>query len=204
VFCEWSQVDITDYRAGAFSGLLAFGIGQLDNVGGWRGWRYIYVIEGGITFLVGILALFILQETPAQTKKWLSDRERRFLILRAKYLYGGNKLGSKDEFKLADVVAALKVRCLCRSVAFADDQSAHVWILSFCFICNTIALYGFSFALPTIVKNMGFTAANAQALSAPPYVFAAFCVVGSGLFSDKYRLRAATVIVPSIFGFMWV
>ena len=84
----------------------------------------------------------------------------------------------------------------------ANEQSPHVWILSFCFICNTMAVYGFAFALPTIVKNMGFTAANAQALSAPPYVFAAFCVVASGLFSDKYRLRAATVVVPSFFSFM--
>lgn len=65
-----------------------------------------------------------------------------------------------------------------------------------------MALYGFSLSLPTIVKNMGFTAADAQGLSAPPYIFAAFCVVGSGLFSDKYRLRAATVIFPSIVAFM--
>lgn len=65
-----------------------------------------------------------------------------------------------------------------------------------------MALYGFSLSLPTIVNNMGFTAAQAQGLSAPPYVFASFCVVASGLFSDRYRLRACTVIFPSIFAFM--
>lgn len=81
-----------------------------------------------------------------------------------------------------------------------------------------MALYGFSLSLPTIVKNMGFTAADAQVglalssvrvaeltlqgLSAPPYVFASICVVASGFFSDKYRLRAATIIVPSFFAFV--
>nr|XP_019012051.1 uncharacterized protein I206_02889 [Kwoniella pini CBS 10737]OCF50832.1 hypothetical protein I206_02889 [Kwoniella pini CBS 10737] len=173
--------------SGALSGLLAYGIGQLDGKHGWRGWRYIYVIEGGFTLFVGIVALFTLQETPQKTKKWLNDREKRFLLLRSKFLYGGGRMGSKDEFSLKDVIKALK--------------SSHVWIIAFCYICNTIAVYGFSLSLPTIVKNMGFTAANAQALSAPPYVFAAFCVVGSGLFSDKYRLRAATVVFPSIVGF---
>ncbi|WWC91102.1 uncharacterized protein L201_006043 [Kwoniella dendrophila CBS 6074] len=176
--------------SGAVSGLLAYGIGQLDGKHGWRGWRYIYTIEGGFSFVIGLIALFTLQETPQKTKGWLSDKEKRFLLLRSKFMYGGGKMGAKDEFSLKDVVKVFK--------------SSHVWILSFCFICNTIALYGFSLSLPTIVKNMGFTAANAQALSAPPYIFAAFCVVASGLFSDRYRMRAATVVFPSIIGFFGV
>lgn len=65
-----------------------------------------------------------------------------------------------------------------------------------------MALYGFALSLPTIVLNMGFTAAAAQGLSAPPYVFASFCVVASGLFSDRYRMRAATVIFPSMVAFV--
>jgi MFS family permease len=65
-----------------------------------------------------------------------------------------------------------------------------------------MALYGFSLSLPTIVKNMGFTAANAQGLSAPPYIFASVCVVASGFFSDRYRMRACTVAFPSLFAFV--
>jgi len=32
--------------AGAFSGLLAFAIGQLDGTWGYRGWRWIFCLEG--------------------------------------------------------------------------------------------------------------------------------------------------------------
>lgn len=32
--------------AGAFSGLLAYGIGQLDGTWGYSGWRWIYCLEG--------------------------------------------------------------------------------------------------------------------------------------------------------------
>lgn len=32
--------------SGAFSGLLAAGITQMDGVGGYAGWRWIFIIEG--------------------------------------------------------------------------------------------------------------------------------------------------------------
>ena len=44
--------------AGAFSGLFAFGISFMDGVGGKEGWSWIFIIEGLITVIVGIVALF--------------------------------------------------------------------------------------------------------------------------------------------------
>lgn len=35
--------------SGAFSGLLAAGITQMDGVGGYAGWRWIFIIEGAYT-----------------------------------------------------------------------------------------------------------------------------------------------------------
>lgn len=32
--------------AGAFSGLLAYGIAHMDGVGGLEGWRWIFILEG--------------------------------------------------------------------------------------------------------------------------------------------------------------
>ena len=62
------------------------------------------------------------------------------------------------------------------------------------------AIYGFALTLPTIVNNMGFSAANAQALSALPYVFAVLCLLPCGYYSDKYRARMWSVVIPSILG----
>lgn len=161
------------------------------------------MIEGLITFLVGVIAVFTLQETPAKTKGWLTVEDKRFLELRAKFIYGGGALKTKNEFAWPDVIKALKVSM---SWIFTADklnvQSIHTWVISLIAICNTMALYGFSLSLPTIVKNMGFTAADAQGLSAPPYIFASICVVASGFFSDRYRLRACTIAFPSLFAFM--
>jgi MFS family permease len=43
--------------AGALSGLLAYGIGHLDGVSGYSGWRWIFIIEGD--YLIPILLLII-------------------------------------------------------------------------------------------------------------------------------------------------
>lgn len=39
--------------AGAFGGLLARGIVELDGVGGKEGWAWIFIIEGLVTFAIG-------------------------------------------------------------------------------------------------------------------------------------------------------
>lgn len=52
------------------------------------------------------------------------------------------------------------------------------------------------------IDIQGFSAANAQALSAPPYIFACFCLIFCGWFSDKYKMRMVSCVVPSIVAFM--
>lgn len=67
------------------------------------------MLEGVFTFCVGIVAIFTLQDTPARTKGWLDDRDKEFLRLRTKFMYGGGGMGAKDEFRWPDVVQAVKV-----------------------------------------------------------------------------------------------
>lgn len=42
--------------AGAFGGLLARGIGEMDGIGGKGGWAWIFIIEGILTFIIGMSA----------------------------------------------------------------------------------------------------------------------------------------------------
>ncbi|KAK4686269.1 hypothetical protein P7C73_g3857, partial [Tremellales sp. Uapishka_1] len=174
--------------SGAFSGLLAFGIGQLDYTRGWRGWRWIFVIEGAFTAAVGIASYFLVQGNPATQGRWLSAEESRFITLRSKYQYGDSHVGTSDKFTMAAFWAA------CRSF--------HTWILSFGFVCITLSIYGLSLSLPTIVLNMGFSAGRAQALSAPPYVFAVFSTVFAGWLADRFRTRAFLVFGFGLMGFI--
>ena len=63
---------------GAF---LAFGILHLDGANGVEGWRYIFLIEGIITGIVGIAAFYFMPPSPTQTatglrgkKPWFTER----------------------------------------------------------------------------------------------------------------------------------
>lgn len=50
--------------AGAFSGLLAFAIAKMDGVGGYRGWRWIFILEGLLTVIVAVAAYFLMPDYP--------------------------------------------------------------------------------------------------------------------------------------------
>lgn len=54
--------------AGAFGGILAYAIGNMDGVAGYHGWRWIFIIEGLITVLVSVLAFFLVPSWPHKAK----------------------------------------------------------------------------------------------------------------------------------------
>lgn len=67
--------------AGAFSGLLAYAIAHMDGVAGYRGWRWIFIIEGAATVIIAALAYFVIPDWP-QTAKFLKENDRNLLIRR--------------------------------------------------------------------------------------------------------------------------
>jgi MFS family permease len=64
---------------GAFTGLIAFGTFQIN--GPIQGWQYLFLIEGSLTFTMGIVALFILPKSSA-TAYFLTDDEKRLAYYR--------------------------------------------------------------------------------------------------------------------------
>ena len=70
--------------ASACSGILAYGIMQMNGVAGYRGWRWIFIIEGIITCLLGAAGYFLLVDFPDRAHKtawkFLSEKECQFVI----------------------------------------------------------------------------------------------------------------------------
>lgn len=64
--------------AGAFGGLLAYGISRMDGDRGYGGWRWVFIIEGVITAVVAIILFFLIPDFPEDTK-WLNEEERAFI-----------------------------------------------------------------------------------------------------------------------------
>ncbi|WWD17598.1 hypothetical protein CI109_102039 [Kwoniella shandongensis] len=158
--------------AGAFGGLLARLINLMDGVGGQEGWRWIFILEGILTIVVAIASFWMLYDYP-DTAKFLSPAEKAFV---------------KDRLHLDSLVVLH---------AFLDYK---IWLLSFIYIGALMPVYAFSLFSPTLIANLGYTAATAQLLSVPPYVLAALTTVIAGFLSDRAGRRGVFILGFSLLG----
>lgn len=63
--------------ATAFAGLIAAGVfNGLDKTRGIAGWQWLFILQGAVTFLVAIGAVFTLPDNPLTTR-WLTPEERQ-------------------------------------------------------------------------------------------------------------------------------
>jgi MFS family permease len=68
--------------ATAFAGLIAAGIFHgLGDVGGISGWRWLFILQGIVTFLIAIVGFFLLPDFPHNTR-WLTQEERDLAVSR--------------------------------------------------------------------------------------------------------------------------
>lgn len=85
--------------AGAFGGLLASAIGEMDGLRGYRGWRWIFIIEGVVTCLFAIAWFFCIPDFPEDVK-WLNEEERDYIKARLEADSGNSahhiKIGVRD------------------------------------------------------------------------------------------------------------
>ena len=138
--------------SGAFSGLLAFAIVNMDGLGGYEGWRWIFLIEGLASVVAGCASWFLLPDSPALSEKWLAPDEIRFLEL-TQIKMRGKRSSSHHKLDAKTLWGVLK-----------DWQ---LYFLGIVFMSNTVPNYGLKFTMPQIIRNMGFTASNAQLLTIP-------------------------------------
>jgi MFS family permease len=64
--------------ADIFSALLAYGLLHMRGVGGYAGWRWMFLIEGLITLVVGVLAFGLMPSSPTATRSWFRGKNGWF------------------------------------------------------------------------------------------------------------------------------
>ncbi|KAH0613577.1 uncharacterized protein H6S33_005463 [Morchella sextelata] len=167
--------------AGAFGGLLARGLVELDGTGGLEGWRWIFIVEGLITVVVAVCAYFWIQDSP-ESASFLSVADKKVLAS----ILARDMSGESQEFSWPETRAA-----------FGEWK---VWTSGI--ICVGIALPTFSFALfiPTIINGLGYTATRSQLMTVPPYVVAFFFTISVGWLSDRLKVRGIPLLIFTAVG----
>ncbi|KAF6804089.1 high-affinity nicotinic acid transporter [Colletotrichum sojae] len=161
--------------AGAFGGLLARGIVEMDGIGGKPGWAWIFILEGIITLAVAIAAFFIMNDYPA-TAKFLTVAEKEEVTRRLEQ----DRSALADEFDMVYFWDALK--------------DWKIWVHMLITIGIYTPLYSYSLFLPTIVSGLGYTNNTAQLMTVPPYVVACVCCISGGWLADRQKQRGIYMI----------
>lgn len=171
--------------AGAFGGLLATALSRIPEWGAASAplhtWRNIFFFEGLITIIVGLAAPFFLPQD-TNTAKFLNERERRIATER---LVREHKAFAKEQVKMEHVKKA--VFCI------------HNYTCALGFFLINITVQGLSVFMPTILKDLQWTATKAQLLTVPPYVMACLIAIAVAYASDKTKRRGIYLAVFSVF-----
>ncbi|KAL6884402.1 major facilitator superfamily domain-containing protein [Trichoderma evansii] len=168
--------------AGAFSGLLAYAIQMMDGVAGMQGWRWIFILEGIFTVFLSFFIWSLLPDSPS-TAPFLTTEEREFIVLRLEQDTGSGRgrVTNNDKVNKRQVIAGL--------------TDWKVWAAVFMYWATSISSYGFTYTVPTVILELGYTAANAQLLTIPIYVVAMIFTVANAMASDHYRQRTPFILL---------
>ncbi|KAK6380831.1 hypothetical protein LTS17_005032 [Exophiala oligosperma] len=162
--------------AGAFSGLLAAAIINMDGVSGMRGWRWIFCLEGIFTVCWAVLVFLLLPNDP-RTVKFLTPEQATRCVERLKL---DVDILDHEKVTLSKVISVFK-----------HPGLICIWIAS---LSSGIAIFGLAYFTPSIVKAMGFDSLHTQLMSVPPYAAAVPLTVITCWYSDKYQARGIPML----------
>ncbi|KAJ7759162.1 MFS general substrate transporter [Mycena metata] len=175
--------------SGAFGGLLAAAISNMEGIGGRPAWAWIFILEGSATILVGIATYWVVQDFPDVEAKFLTETERTFVIRR---LQGDDQYSAAGE--------KISMRNIWSS--FRDWKT---WFAMVQLMGCDMPLYAFSLFTPSIINQLGFRATAANLLTVPIYFFAAIVTCCVALYADKYGRRGyCNIVMLSIGGIGYI
>ena len=156
--------------AGIIGNPLSGSLLELDGLFGLHGTQWMFLIEGAIAIIVGIWSFFFLTDKPSDAS-WLPTDQRDALAA---------TISTEDTAK-AEGHGPKKAL-----LALANWR---VWYFSLIYFCIQIAVYGFTFFLPTQVtditgQKLGFAAALVTAI---PWVFSLIAIAIFPRIADRTR-----------------
>ncbi|KAF9167629.1 hypothetical protein DFQ26_003785 [Actinomortierella ambigua] len=172
----------TATAAGAFGGLLAYGIMQMEGVGGLHGWQWIFILEGLPTVLMVAVTWYKLPNFP-DTAPFLTPEERDLAVRRLQ-VDAGPAVETEFSWKQFRMV-------------FTDYK---VYFHMITYILSASPLYSLSLFMPSIVNGFQFSPLMTQAMTVPAYAVACVCTIVVAFSSDRFRERGYHYAGPSFFG----
>lgn len=165
---RFAALYIAQQIGNAFGGLLAAGVLQMDGLRGIAGWRWLFIVEGCATVVIGVVCAFLMPEYP-HNSRMLTQVQRDYAVWRIESEAGAAE-GTENESVLRGFAKAL-----------SDPK------LLLLIFCNMLSQAQGSIAnyFPTLINSLGFNKTISLLLTAPPYILAAAVYYCLMFYSDR-------------------
>ena len=174
--------------AGAFGGLIAYGVSFIKSASIGANWRILFIIEGLPTIWLAIIIFFVLPNRP-NSSRYLTSEERALAISR---LSANHPTG----------VHTMVFQWSGFRRAITDYK---IYMCCTIYLGINLTLASISGFLPTIIVSLGYNNADAQLYTVPPYACAAVFMLLTSFFSDRARCRGLFVAGVMVFSSMgWI
>jgi len=156
---------------------------EMHGLGGIAGWKWMFLLEGGFSVLVGVLAGFFLVSRVREAK-WLTDEEKDELSAAVERDKEARRDAKTEKVSRWRLVANPQVLLLC-------------WL----FFAMSMVGYSITFWLPSIVKKIkGISEFEVGLLSAIPWICAIAAMYTLAWYTDRTGRRKPWVAVGLLLG----
>jgi len=176
---------------------MATGLLKLRGVGGKAGWRYLFLIEGGLTLLVGLCSFFLMPPGPTQTKAWyrpkgwFTDREEAICVTRV----------LRDDPTKGDMHnrEGLSLKRLWTAVCDYDLWPVYILGLMFGIPVAPPATY-----LTLSLRNLGFGTLQTNLLTIPSTVLGMITMFAITFVSERVNERSIVSMAEDIWALPFI
>lgn len=169
--------------------LLAAGILRMRGINGWSGWQWLFLIEGLLTLVIGLLSWGLMPPGPCQTRNWFRGKDGWFSE-REEYILVNRLL--RDDPSKGDMNNRQAVGPVLLFKAIKDWE---MWPLYLIGLTAYIPPSPIKTYLSLILRNLGFSVFDSNLLVMPgEFLFAVNLLIISWV-SKKFNERA---IISSI------
>ncbi|KAK3989932.1 high-affinity nicotinic acid transporter [Cladorrhinum sp. PSN332] len=164
----------------ATGSLVNYGLNRLDGRSGLEGWRWMFIVQGLCTCVIGVVTYWWMVDFPENP-----ERSFRFLTADESKIVSERIQNDRDDL-LPQEFSIMKV------LVHAKDPK--IWAFACLFFLQNIVSTALAYFVPIILENgLGYSSNEAIILSAPPYYFAVVPVLISSWYADKFRIRGPVI-----------
>lgn len=179
---RFSYVFFASCLASSFGGLISYGCSHLDGAHGFRGWRWIYIIEGSLT-LGSIPLVYFMISQKLEDSWFFTEEEKAYIVERYNTL---DTFDVNEKFSWKEAKRAV--------------MDPKTWISGVIQFCVNLTSYGMGVFFPIIIAGLGFSNVRAQLMTVPVYFLTAISYIVAARISDKLVLRSPFVLASCITG----